>query len=133
GDRDSMGRRQSHQTLSPCGREGRETRPWHPGRGPLQRRPMTGSPTTPAAQLLQQGLFHHRQGQIAEAMERYTEVLRNDPENADALYYVAVVACQEGQFQQGIDLARRALAFAPNAARTHNLLGKALEQLGQPL
>ena len=66
-----------------------------------------------AAQLIQQGLFHHRQGHLALAMDRYTEVLRNDPHNADALYYVAVVACQEGQFQQGIELARRSLSLQP--------------------
>jgi Tfp pilus assembly protein PilF len=87
----------------------------------------------PAAELLQQGLFHHRQGQIPQAMERYTQVLRNDPENAEALYYVAVVACQEGQFQQGIDLARRALDAGPPQARVHNLLGKAFERLQKPL
>ena len=62
-----------------------------------------------AAQLLEQGLFHHRQGDLAEAMERYVEVLRADPQNPDALYYVAVVACHEGQFQEGINLARRSL------------------------
>ncbi len=84
-------------------------------------------------QLLQQGLFHHRQGQLAQAMERYTDVLRTDPQNADALYYVAVVACQEGQFRQGVDLARRALEHGPPQARVHNLLGKAYEQLGDSL
>ena len=65
-------------------------------------------------------------------MERYVEVLRNDPQNADALYYVAVVACQEGQFQQGIELARRAIAIGPPQARVHNLLGQALYRLGEP-
>ncbi|HEY1312201.1 MAG TPA: tetratricopeptide repeat protein, partial [Pseudolabrys sp.] len=57
-----------------------------------------------AARLLQQGLFHHRQGQIEQAMERYVEVLQGDPENADALYYVAVVACQGGELAEGIKL-----------------------------
>ncbi len=38
-----------------------------------------------AAQLIEQGLFHHRQGDLRTAMERYTEVLRKDPQNADAL------------------------------------------------
>ena len=52
--------------------------------------------------LLQQGLFHHRQGDLKTAMDRYTEVLQRDPENADALYYVAVAACQEEQFTQGV-------------------------------
>ena len=60
-------------------------------------------------------------------------MLRTDPENADALYYIAVVACQEGQFQQGAELARRALAKGPASARAHNLLGRALEALGEPL
>lgn len=86
-----------------------------------------------AAQLLQQGLFHHRQGDLAQAMERYVEVLRNDPQNADALYYVAVVACQEGKFQQGVELARRAIAHGPPHARVHNLLGQAQYRLGEQL
>lgn len=85
------------------------------------------------AQLLQQGLFHHRQGNIPVAMERYTEVLGIDPQNAEALYYVAVVACQEGQFKEGADLARRALSIGPATAKLHNLLGQALDRLGQPL
>ncbi|HUH83326.1 MAG TPA: tetratricopeptide repeat protein [Stellaceae bacterium] len=85
------------------------------------------------ATLLQQGLFHHQRGEIAQAMERYTDVLRTDPQNKDALYYVAVVACQEGQFKQGIDLARRALAQGAKEARVHNLLGKALEREGEHL
>lgn len=86
-----------------------------------------------AAELIQQGLFHHRQGDIAQAMERYVEVLRNDPKNADALYYIAVVACQDGQFKEGADLARRALAVGPPQARMHNLLGQALYRLGERL
>ena len=40
---------------------------------------------TPAAALLQQGLFHHRQGQLDLAMQRYVDVLQGDPTNADAL------------------------------------------------
>ena len=86
-----------------------------------------------AAQLLQQGLFHHRRGELSLAMDRYTDVLRNDPKNADALYYVAVVACQEGQYKQGAELARRAIAIGPPQARVHNLLGQAHDRLGEPL
>ncbi len=92
---------------------------------------MTDAPT--AATLLQQGLFHHRQGQLSLAMERYVDVLRADPANADALYYVAVVACQEGQYQQGMELAQRAIAIGPPTARVHNLLGQAHDRLEQPL
>ncbi|MFZ0195236.1 MAG: tetratricopeptide repeat protein, partial [Pseudolabrys sp.] len=83
-----------------------------------------------AADLITQGLVHHRAGQISLAMDRYTQVLRNDPRNADALYYIAMVACGEGQFQQGIDLARRSLAYRPQQARAHNLIGQALHRMG---
>ena len=86
-----------------------------------------------AAQLVQQGLFHHNQGQLDLAMERYSEVLHNDPNNADALYYIAVIACQEGQYKEGAELARRAIALGPPQARVHNLLGQALDRLRQPL
>jgi tetratricopeptide (TPR) repeat protein len=91
--------------------------------------------TQPAtvAQLLEQGLFHHRQGDMHTAMERYVEALHIDPENADALYYVAVIACQGDEFQQGADLARRALSFGRPKARVHNLLGQALYRLGDRL
>src|SRR5207342_3320086 len=85
-----------------------------------------------AAELIQQGLVHHRAGQISLAMDRYTQVLRNDPQNADALYYIAVIACHEGQFQQGIDLARRSLSFRSGQARAYNLIGQALHRMGQP-
>jgi tetratricopeptide (TPR) repeat protein len=86
-----------------------------------------------AATLLQQGLFHHRQRQLAQAMERYIEVLKGDPTNADALYYVAVVACEDGQYQQGIDLAKRAIDVGKPQARVHNLMGQAYDRLHQPL
>ena len=89
--------------------------------------------TTPekSAALLQQGLYHHRQGQFPQAMERYVEVLQGDPQNADALYYIAVLVCQDEQYQEGIRLARRSLTFAPGRARAHNLIGQALQRLGE--
>src|SRR5215472_6725714 len=96
---------------------------------PAYKRPM--SEPQAAHELIQQGLVHHRAGQISLAMDRYTQVLRNDPRNADALYYIAVVACGEGQFQQGIDLAHRSLAYRPEQARVHNLIGQALHRMGK--
>lgn len=100
---------------------------------------MTDHPktATPAAALLQQGLFHHRQGQLDLAMQRYVDVLQADPTNADALYYVAVVACEDGQYKQGIDLAKRAIEVGKDVgkpqARLHNLMGQAYDRLGQKL
>jgi tetratricopeptide (TPR) repeat protein len=91
------------------------------------------SPIDPAAasQILQDALALHRQGKLSLAMERYVKVLQGDPKNADALYYIAVVAAQEGQFPEAIKLAQRANAFGPPQARVHNLLGQTFLRLGQ--
>src|SRR5471032_2382097 len=86
-----------------------------------------------AATLLQQGLFHHHRGELALAMERYVDVLKAEPANADALYYVAVIACQDGQYKEGVALARRAIETGPPQARVHNLLGQAHDRLNEPL
>jgi len=53
-----------------------------------------------AAELIQQGLVHHRAGQISLAMDRYTQVLRNDPQNADALYYMALLPVTKASFSR---------------------------------
>jgi tetratricopeptide (TPR) repeat protein len=66
----------------------------------------------------------HRQGNLRAARQRYQDILRDEPDNADALYYVAVIAAQEKDYQQGIEFAQRALAVSANKARVQNLLGQ---------
>jgi len=89
---------------------------------------MAASSTT---DLLQEGLALHRRGAIAEAQARYAEVLRADPGNADAHYYLGMMSCQQGRFAEGAELARKALAGDPRHARAHILLGRALAALGR--
>ena len=57
---------------------------------------MTAPPTNTA---LQDALALHRQGKHELAMQRYVSVLQTDPKNLDALYYVAVLAIQQGVSQ----------------------------------
>ena len=89
-------------------------------------RPMTG-PTTPetAADPLQEALALHRQGKHDLAMQRYVAILERDPNNTDALYYIAVLAIQEGQIDEGIKVIGRALEVGKPQARLFNLLGQA--------
>ncbi|MFA6266884.1 MAG: tetratricopeptide repeat-containing glycosyltransferase family protein [Pseudolabrys sp.] len=91
-----------------------------------------GGPQT-IAQILSQGLYHHRRGEFRPAMERYMEVLRINPEHAETLYYCAVVACAEGQFKEGVEVVRRAIKFGPATAKMYNVLGQALDRIGEPL
>ena len=85
---------------------------------------------SPANDLLQEGLALHRRGAVEQAAARYAEVLRADPANADALYYLALIACQHGRFEEGAELARKSLASDPKQARSHVILGRALHALG---
>jgi tetratricopeptide (TPR) repeat protein len=83
------------------------------------------------SQLLQRGLALHRGGAIVEAEAAYSEVLRDAPDNADALYYLAMIRCHGGRLEEGIGLLQRAIAIAPQRASAHNLLGMALHRLGR--
>jgi len=86
---------------------------------------------TPTSVLLQHALALHRRGAVAEAAARYAEVLRDDPDNADAHYYLALIACQQGRFEEGIQHARRSLAGNPQHADAHVILGRALGALAR--
>jgi protein O-GlcNAc transferase len=83
------------------------------------------------ADLLADALAMHRRGAVAEAAARYAEVLRADPDNADAHFYLAMISCQHGRFEEGIALARKSLTDDPRDARAHVLVGRALTALGR--
>ncbi len=89
-------------------------------------------PSSSIAELLQKALTLHRGGAVAAAATAYGEVLRGDPSNSDAHYYLAMISCQSGRFAEGAVLARKSLAIDPQHARAHVLLGRALSALGAP-
>lgn len=86
---------------------------------------------SPITDLLQEGLALHRRGAVGEAASRYAAVLRADPANADAHYYLAAISCQQGRFDEGAKHARRALDSDSRHARAHLLLGRSLSVLGE--
>ena len=86
---------------------------------------------SPISDLLQRGLALHRRGAVAEAAALYADVLRADPAHADAHYYLAMISCHAGRFDEGAERVRQALAANPRHARASALLGRALTALGQ--
>ncbi len=82
-------------------------------------------------QALQDALALHRAGKRDLAMQRYVGILKDHPENIDALYYVAVIGIQEGQIAEGVKVLLRALDIGPPQARLHNLLGQAYLRLNR--
>ena len=100
----------------------------------LQHRHVLLGPSVPASStkdLLQEALALHQRGSVVEAAARYAEVLRADPGNADAHYYLGMMCCQHGRFAEGIEHAHKSLARNPRHARAHVLLGRALSAQGR--
>src|SRR5688572_19695601 len=85
----------------------------------------------PSAALIEEAARLHGRGALAEAASRYRQVLEGEPAHASALYHLAVIACQQGRFGEGIELARRSLASDPQQPRAHNMLGMALSRCGE--
>jgi tetratricopeptide (TPR) repeat protein len=83
------------------------------------------------ADVLQEALALHRRGALAEAASGYAAVLRDDPANVDAHYYLGMLRCKESRFEEGAEHARRALAADPHHVRAHILLGRALSAVGK--
>src|SRR5262245_1733282 len=81
--------------------------------------------------LLREAADLHRQGALADAASRYRQVLQETPEHPQALYQLAVIACQWGDFGEGIELAQRSLASEAAQPRAQNLLGMALSRTGR--
>ena len=76
-------------------------------------------------------LQHHRAGRLAEAERGYREILRSEPEHADSLHLLGVIALQNGDFTSALSLVQRAVGLRPDAAVCRNNLGQVLDRLGR--
>jgi predicted O-linked N-acetylglucosamine transferase (SPINDLY family) len=82
-------------------------------------------------QQLESGLSHHRAGRLAEAERIYRQVLAQQPDHADALNLLGVLATGAGRLDTAVELIRRAIAIWPTGASYHCNLGNALRTRGQ--
>jgi predicted O-linked N-acetylglucosamine transferase (SPINDLY family) len=80
--------------------------------------------------LLKQALAHHEAGRLTEAQELYRTILRDDPENVDALHYAGVALHQVGETERAIALMRRATERAPGQLHYVLNFGQVLEASG---
>jgi protein O-GlcNAc transferase len=65
-------------------------------------------------------------GRLDLATLHFQEVLKHEPDNAEALYFLAVISYQEGNTSHAFSLATEAIASHPTSADCHNLLGLVL-------
>lgn len=76
-------------------------------------------------------LEHHRAGRLAEAEKGYRAILTLEPEHADSLHLLGVLALQTGNLDAALALVQRAVDLRPDAPACRNNLGQVLERLGR--
>jgi predicted TPR repeat methyltransferase len=74
----------------------------------------------------------HRAGRLAEAEAIYRGRLAMEPDDADALHLLGIVAGQTGRQAEAADLLRRAIALRPDDAEMRKNLGVTLKAAGRP-
>jgi tetratricopeptide (TPR) repeat protein len=82
------------------------------------------------AQNLEQGIDHHRAGNLAEAERHYRTALAIDPQHPEALHLLGVLAHHAGHLPAAIDLLLQAITLRPQAGHFYNSLGNAFRDQG---
>jgi tetratricopeptide (TPR) repeat protein len=80
---------------------------------------------------LSNALRHHQSGQLEQAARIYQSILDQQPDHADALHLLGVVALQQGNPPRAVELIGRAIAVNPSAAAFHCNLAEAYRALGE--
>jgi predicted O-linked N-acetylglucosamine transferase (SPINDLY family) len=73
----------------------------------------------------------HNAGRLSEAEAIYRRILAAQPNQADALHGLGIIAMQVGKFELAVDLLSRAVAAAPGVPHFRSNLGLALTQLNR--
>jgi Flp pilus assembly protein TadD len=89
------------------------------------------SSATPLRPTLEEALRHQSAGRLDAAEALYRTVLRREPENADALHLLGMVAGARGNPNEALELIRRAIAAKPRVAQFYNSLGTVLGGMGR--
>ena len=76
-------------------------------------------------------LRYHQAGNLAEAEAIYREILVRQPNSADALHLMGLIAAKKGNREFGIELIKRAISINPKEAGYYVNLGIALQALGR--
>ena len=79
---------------------------------------------------LERALDHHRSGRLVQARQVYEQFLRQDPDNARALFLMGTLAAQQRDFQVAESFVRRAIEANSREASYHNNLGVILREAG---
>jgi len=76
-------------------------------------------------------LQHHQAGRLAEAEALYRQILAAQPNHAEALHHLGLVALQTDRQDLSVKWIRQALVFNPNSPAAHSSLGEACRRAGR--
>ncbi|HEY4330434.1 MAG TPA: tetratricopeptide repeat protein, partial [Phycisphaerae bacterium] len=81
--------------------------------------------------LFDKAVESHRAGRMPEAETLYRELLRDNPQHADALHMLGLLYYQRGDRQAGADMIERSIAFLPTNPSAFSNLGEVKRSLGR--
>src|SRR5438105_11690214 len=83
------------------------------------------------AQIVDAAFAHHEAGELDQAAALYRKALEEDPEHAEALHLLGLIAFQRGEFEAAVELIERAIPELDDLPEAHLNLGNALRELGR--
>ena len=78
---------------------------------------------------LRAGYEHQKRGELAEAERLYSKILDHDPDDADALFFLGIIAMNDGREARAAELLERAIGSRPNDPVFWSTLGVVCYQL----
>jgi predicted O-linked N-acetylglucosamine transferase (SPINDLY family) len=81
------------------------------------------------SEVLALAVQHHQRGRLQAAEQLYRQVLQAEPEHADALHLLGVLAHQFGKHEEAVDFIAQAIRLKGNVAAFHCNLGGAYQSL----
>ena len=70
--------------------------------------------------LLKRALEHHQKGKITQAEALYNQIIKLEPNHADALHLLGVIAHQRGEHIGAIEFIKKALSQKEDAGYFNN-------------
>jgi SAM-dependent methyltransferase/Flp pilus assembly protein TadD len=89
------------------------------------------SATSRIDELFELAFARHRAGELREAEQLYNNILEADPRQLDCLYYLGIIALQDGRSNEAVELIGRAIAANDRIALYHAGIAEAYRALGQ--
>jgi tetratricopeptide (TPR) repeat protein len=82
------------------------------------------------ADIFAQAVQHYQAGNLRQAEQLFLQVVQVDPQQAEALSYLGLIAHQMGRIQEAVARGRQVVWLRPDAPEAHNNLGNVLRGLG---